>query len=166
MNNPLLLHIGRFLLLVILQVLLLNHIDFLGYINPYLYILFILLYPPTDSRMTFIFVAFLLGLSVDIFSDSGGAHAAASVFIAYIRPLLARIAFGSYFEQQAQGIYQATYAQLAAYVLLMVIIHHFIVFWLEAFSLSGMLNVLQKTLYSGLFTFILSILSISLFSKK
>ena len=83
----------RFIILVLLQVLVLNHINFLGYINPYLYILFIILYPVKNSRSLFIFLSFLLGISVDLFSDSGGVHAAASVTLAFIRPAFLKSMF-------------------------------------------------------------------------
>jgi len=60
----------RFILLVLIQVLVLKHINFMGYINPYIYILFIVLYPIKNNRMLFLFLSFLLGLTVDMFLDS------------------------------------------------------------------------------------------------
>ena len=70
-----------------------NHINFLGYINPYvLRSIFILFFPVKNNTCyLFIGISFLLGLTIDIFSDSGGIHAAASVFIAYIRPSVFKI---------------------------------------------------------------------------
>ena len=44
MNSKLFSNTARFIILVFLQVLILNNINFAGYINPYLYVLFILLY--------------------------------------------------------------------------------------------------------------------------
>ncbi|MCB0436914.1 MAG: rod shape-determining protein MreD, partial [Mangrovimonas sp.] len=61
MNSSIALHISRFVLLVLLQVLILNHINFLGYINPYAYILFILLFPISNNRQLFILLSFVLG---------------------------------------------------------------------------------------------------------
>ena len=94
MNNTVTQNIIRFIILVLIQVLILNNINFLGYINPYIYVLFILLYPIHNNRLLFIFLSFLLGLSVDLFLDSGGVHAAASVLVAYIRPLILKFSFG------------------------------------------------------------------------
>ncbi|MCJ7757879.1 MAG: rod shape-determining protein MreD, partial [Gillisia sp.] len=45
MTNSILSNSIRFILLILFQVLLLNNINFLGYINPYLYVLFLILYP-------------------------------------------------------------------------------------------------------------------------
>lgn len=165
-NNTVLLLTGRFIFLVLLQVLLLNHINFLGYLDPYLYIIFIILYPFYDNRLPFIFNSFLIGFAIDLFCDSGGTHAAACVLIAYMRPFYTRLAFGSSFEQQSQGFQQASIAQRWAYILFMILTHHLALFLLETFSIVNLMYVLQKTLFTGIFTFILSILSISLFSKK
>ena len=93
MNNAITINIARFIILILLQVLVLNNINFLGYINPYIYILFIILYPIKNNRLLFIFLSFLLGLTVDLFLDSGGVHAAACVTIAYIRPILLKFSF-------------------------------------------------------------------------
>ena len=79
MNNLIFKNITRFILLVLVQVIVLNKINFLGYINPYIYILFIILFPIKNNRVLFIFLGFLLGLTVDLFLDSGGVHAAACV---------------------------------------------------------------------------------------
>ena len=81
MNNVITTNSVRFIVLVLAQALVLNNINFLGYINPYIYILFIILFPIKNNRMLFVFLGFLLGLSVDLFLDSGGVHAAASVSI-------------------------------------------------------------------------------------
>ena len=82
LNNLIFVNTARFILLVIIQVLLLNQINLFGYINPYLYILFIIIYPFSANKSLLIFLSFLLGLFVDFFSDSGGIHAAASVLLA------------------------------------------------------------------------------------
>ena len=57
--------LGRFFLVLLLQVLLLNHIRLFGYINPYFYIYFIILYPLTGNRTLLILLSFLLGFGVD-----------------------------------------------------------------------------------------------------
>ena len=78
-------NIFRFILLVLFQVLVLNNIQFLGYINPYLYILFILSLPVQMPRWFLLVLAFILGLSIDIFSNTLGMHAFATVFVAFFR---------------------------------------------------------------------------------
>ncbi len=156
----------RFVILVLAQVLICNHINFLGYINPYIYILFIALFPIKNNRVTIIVLSFLLGLTIDIFQDSGGINAAASVFIAYIRPIVLKFSFGTLYEHQNIKFNTVDLGAKTVYIALLTIIHHFILFSLEIFSASKILLILQKTLFSSIFTIILSILITIIFSKK
>ena len=81
MNSTLTINIIRFVALIILQILICNQLNFLGSLNPFVYVLFIILYPIGINRMNFIFISFLIGLFIDLFLDTGGAHAAATVCI-------------------------------------------------------------------------------------
>ncbi|MFK5981666.1 MAG: rod shape-determining protein MreD [Flavobacteriaceae bacterium] len=166
LNNQFLINITRFLILVLTQVLLLNHVDFLGYINPYLYILFILVFPITGNKSLLIILSFLLGLTIDFFSDSGGIHAAASVFIAFIRPVVLKYSFGISYEYNTIKVSNAEFGQRIIYVVSMVFIHHFILFLLEIFNVNQILLILKSTLFSGIFSTILILSTITIFSKK
>lgn len=156
----------RFILAVLIQVLICNHIDFLGYINPLVYIYFILLFPLNGNRSLFLVLAFLLGLSVDMFSDSGGANAAASLIIAYIRPFVLRFAFGISYEHQSIKLENTAFGQRMVYIIILTFTHHFFLFLLEIFNISNILLVLKNTLFFSIFTIIILTLSITLFSRK
>ncbi|MBT8271456.1 MAG: rod shape-determining protein MreD [Flavobacteriaceae bacterium] len=166
MNNQVTLNIIRFVVLVLVQSLVLNNINFLGYVNPYIYVLFILLYPIQNNRLLFIFLSFLLGLGVDLFLDSGGVHAAASVFIAYIRPVVLKFAFGMTYEHQTVKIGQSEIGQRFTYMGLLILIHHLVLISLEVFNSGKILLILKKTLFSSIFTLILCVLITILFSQK
>ena len=166
MNSQLYINSVRFILLVLLQVLILNHINFLGYINPYVYILFIVLFPVNNNRLILIFLSFILGLSIDLFLDTGGSHAAACVFIAYIRPIILKSSFGMVYEHQTMKFDTVEFGSKLTYIALLTIIHHVILFSLEIFSLSKIILVLQKTLFSSIFTILLCILITIIFSRK
>ena len=166
MNSVITQHIIRFIVLVLVQALILNNINFLGYINPYIYVLFILLYPINNNRLLFLFVSFLLGLSVDLFLDSGGVHAAASVAIAYARPLFLKFSFGMTYEHQTVKIGNSEFGQRFTYFLLIIIMHHLILFSLEVFSVDKILLILKKTLFSSIFTLILCLILTILFSRR
>ncbi|RAV29758.1 rod shape-determining protein MreD [Sinomicrobium soli] len=167
MNNGVLANSIRFIVLVLAQVLICNHIYLMGYISPYIYVLFILLYPLKDeNRAAFLLLSFLIGLSVDFFSDSGGINAAASLCIAYIRPVVLRFAFGSAYEYQTLKIKNTNFGQRFVYIFIMVLTHHFILFSLEIFSFTHLLTILEKALFSGAFTLLLCLIFIPLFSVK
>ncbi|MGY5851610.1 rod shape-determining protein MreD [Salegentibacter sp. F14] len=166
MSNSIFSNTARFVGLILLQVLILNNINFMGYINPYLYVLFILLYPFNSNQSIFLILSFLLGLGIDIFEDSGGIHAAACLIAAFVRPNLLRFSFGVSYDHQNIRLSATPFGARLSYILLMILIHHFVLFSLEMFSLSHIILILKKTLFSSIFTVILVILSLSLFSKK
>ena len=166
MNNAISLNIVRFVVLVLVQVLVLNHINFLGYINPYVYILFIALYPIKNDRLLLLTLAFFLGLSVDLFSDSGGVHAAASVLIAYIRPVVLKFSFGAIYEHQTIKFSNTDFGQRITYLTILSLVHHIVLFSLEIFNSSKVLLILKKSLFSSIFTIVLSLLITILFSRR
>ena len=166
MNSIIGLHSVRFISLLLVQVLICNNINFLGYINPYIYIIFIFLFPIRDSRIILLLVSFLLGMLVDMFSDSGGVHAVASVCLAYARPILLKTSFGMLYEHHSIKFNNTEIGSLITYIAFGTVIHHLILFTLEIFNISNILLILQKTLFSSIFTILLSVLIIILFSRN
>jgi len=166
MTNLFSIHTVRFILLILIQVLVLSHINFMGYINPYIYILFILLFPVKNNRMVFILLSFLLGLFVDMFLDSGGMHAAAAVSIAFIRPAALKFSFGAVYEHQAVKFSAIDFGQRLTYITILTVIHHLILFSLDIFNFSKIILVLKNTLFSSIFTIILCVLVTIIFSRN
>ncbi len=166
MNNGILIQIGRFIVLILAQVLILNDINFLGYLNPYIYIIFILLAPININRSLFLVISFALGLTIDVFGDSGGIHAAACITAAYIRPLALRSAFGLSYEFQTVKLGNTGFGERLVYVTIMVVAHHILLFALEIFSVTHALLFLKKTLFSSIFTMLITMLILVLFRRN
>jgi rod shape-determining protein MreD len=166
MNNVISANIIRFVLLLLVQVVICNNINFLGYINPYIYIIFIFLFPIKENRLILLIVSFILGMLVDMFSDSGGVHAASAVFLAYSRPILLKTSFGMLYEHQSVKFSNTELGSLITYVSFGTLLHHFVLFSLEVFNISNILLILKKTLFSSIFTIIISVLIIILFSRN
>jgi rod shape-determining protein MreD len=166
MNNVAVTHIVRFITLLLAQVIICNQINFLGYINPYIYIIFIFLFPIRDNRLTLLLISFLLGMLVDMFSDSGGVHAAASLCLAYARPVLLKSSFGMLYEHQSIKFSTTEIGSLITYITFGTLLHHLILFSLEIFNISNILLILKKTLFSSVFSIILCVLIIILFSRN
>ena len=166
MNNIVFVNIMRFFGLLLLQVLICSNINLMGYINPNIYLLFILLYPASNNRLLFIFCSFLIGVIIDAFLDSGGTHAAASVLIAYIRPLFLKFSFRAAYDYQSIKFSNTNFAQRYIYFLSLILIHHFVLFSLIVFDQNKMLLKIKQTFYSSGFTFLLCLLIYSLFSRK
>ena len=92
MNKPFGKDIARFFILIAVQVLILDHVNFYGYANPALYLYFILLLPFEVPGWLLLTSAFLMGFGIDSFSNSVGLHSATAVFVAFLRPRAVRIA--------------------------------------------------------------------------
>lgn len=167
MNSILISNIVRFIGLVLFQVLVLNHVNLFGYLNPLVYILWIFLFPVKKNQASFLIASFFLGLSIDVFSDSGGINAAASVFIAFIRlPILKAILRKSDFDNYIFNLRSLSIDKIIIYITTLTVIHHFIVFSLEYFSFSSFSTIISNTFFTSIFTIILSILSVLFFAKK
>jgi rod shape-determining protein MreD len=162
MNSALLVNIFRFVLLLAIQIIIFNNMNFLGYISPFPYILFIILYPVNGNRTGLIASSFLLGIILDLFSNSGGTHATACLVLAYSRPSLFKFAFGLSYEYQTIKINDVITPQRFSFIFLSVLIHHLTLFLLEAFQLSYILDTLITTVLSTAFTVILCIIIIYL----
>ncbi|MBP6074233.1 MAG: rod shape-determining protein MreD [Flavobacterium sp.] len=152
MNNSLLNSI-RFIVFLSLQVLIFNNINLFGYINPYPYILFIILYPVNSNKSVLLLGSFFLGLFLDMFCNSGGIHTTASITLAYLRPTLFKFSFGLSYEYQTVKIADKMSPERITLLLLAIVLHHFIVFYLEYFRLGLIFTILTRTLASTLFTF-------------
>ncbi|MFN3640066.1 MAG: rod shape-determining protein MreD [Flavobacterium sp.] len=162
-SNLLLANSVRFVLLILFQVILFDHISFLKYVNPYPYLLFILLYPVNGNRMGLLLSSFFLGLFIDMFNDSGGVHAAASVILAYLRPEFFKFSFGLSYEYQTVKINARLTPERFSFLLISILTHHITLFFLEIFRFSFLIDILLRTLFSAIFTLILCIMIIYMF---
>ena len=164
MNSGFFINIIRFILLVLVQVLVFNRLNFFGFINPMVYILFLYWYPIKENRAAFIGLGFLLGLSIDFFSDTMALHSAATITIAYLRPAIMRFVFGINYEFQSFKLSNTTKAQQFTFLALLILVHHLVYFSLEIFSIANLLLIVKKVLSIGFASLILCLLFGSLFS--
>lgn len=166
MKNDVVQQSFSFVLLILSQVLLFNKIVLFGHLVAYVYVIFLILYPVKEQRNLFLFISFLLGLSMDMFMNSGGVHAAACLVTAYSRPKLLRFVYGISFEHQTVKVASSPLTQLFSITLLIVLVHHLTLFFLEAFSINLMFYALKKTILTGIFTTLMSLILITLFRSK
>lgn len=168
MNSTVTLNIIRFILLFALQILVFNNMELFNFINPFPYILFILLFPINGNKAFLIICSFILGLGMDMFENSGGVHAAACVILAYYREDLLKFSYGISYEYHTIKITDKISKELFTYLLIGVLLHHTILFGLEIFRFNFIWEILLRTLLTTLFTLILCILIIYLIkpSKK
>ncbi len=152
--------------LLILQVFLFDEIDFLGFIDPMVYVLFIILFPVENKRWNFIFFAFGLGIILDTFQNTGGAHAAASLTLAFTRPLWLRLVYGESYKMKNIKILQSSVDRVMLLLTLSIILHHLIFFSLVIFNSSQILYILKLTLMVGLASLVVNSILLALFKPK
>jgi rod shape-determining protein MreD len=143
--------------LILLQVSVLSHIDFMGYINPYLYIYFILVLPLQLPRLHMLIIGFVLGLSMDMMLNTPGLHTIPTVLVAYIRGYVAQ---KSMMRGELEGIdspmvFTMGLSAFLVYSGTLVMIHHSLLFLLDSFRWQRIFSSLLNALYSSLMTMVL-----------
>jgi rod shape-determining protein MreD len=150
-----------FILLILVQVLLFNNIQFSGYVNPYVYIMFILLLPIELPAWLLLILSFITGLVIDFFSGSLGMHTASSVLAGFVRPYVLQILSprDGYEPESEPSMIIYGFRWFLIYTLIIVLIHHTALFYLEVFRFTEFFRTLLRVLLSSMFsvTFILLI---------
>jgi rod shape-determining protein MreD len=167
MNKGPVWYIIAFISIVLIQVGIMNNLQFSGFVNPYFYILFILLLPVNIPNYLLLISGFLLGLTIDIFSNTPGIHASATVFVSFLRPFL----FNSYNFDDKEKVMIPTLKNIGIksfvkYAALMILIHHFFLFYIEVFTFSGFLYTLVRCILSSIFTFVVVLISQFIIFRK
>ena len=148
--NKIFLQIIRFVVLVLFQVLVINHIRLGGYVHPYIYLIFIMLLPFNTPKWQLLVLGFFLGIIIDVFTGTPGLHAGATTLMAFCRPSIISLISGN---QKFDNIQEPNLGQLDGmwffrYVLCLVFIHHSALFFLESFSFRLIGQVLLRILLS------------------
>lgn len=160
--------IGRFVLLMTLQLLVLNHVYLGSYIMPMLYVLFILMLPTDMKRIPLLLVAFATGLVMDVMNNMLGFHALACTVVAMLRILFANriLTRGEPIVVTTPSIYSVTPQYFISYLMLMLAAFYMVFFLLELFGFMGFGNMLLATLLSTLTTTLLTVIYQFVFLKK
>jgi len=157
-----------FAICILMQVLIFDRIYFSGYVNIYFYVLFILLLPIPTSKSLGMIMAFFIGISIDMFTNTPGMHASASVFMAFLRPTILR------FLAPIDGYETGMEARLSIlgigwfirYAFVLIIAHHTVLLYLEAFNSSLFFFTFLKVLLSSFATLFIIVLSQFLIYRK
>ena len=150
-------YVIMFFVLVLVQVLILNNIQVSGLINPYIYILFVLLLPFNIPGYFLLGFSFLIGFTVDIFGNTPGIHAGATVFLGFIRPALAQLISTRELIEKGTtpNMTQLGFASFIKYIIIAVLIHHLILFFAETFSFSDIFETLLRWILSSVLSILL-----------
>lgn len=160
MNNSIIKFSLIFILLTLLQLFLFNNIQFSGYINPYVYILFILLLPFEIPSWLLLLLSFFTGIIIDFFSGSPGMHASATVLTGFLRPYILRVISlrDGYESGSDPSMLVFGFRWFLIYTITMVLIHHTALFYLEVFRFSEFFRTGLRVILSSLFSVIFILL--------
>jgi rod shape-determining protein MreD len=160
MINRILRYTLIFVLLIFLQLFLFNNIQFSGYVNPFVYIMFIMLLPFEIPSWFLIILSFITGFIMDVFTGTPGMHTAATVLAGFSRPFILRIISprDGYEAGSEPSLFVYGFRWFFFYTLLMVFIHHLMLFYVEVFRLSDFFNTFLRVLLSTLFSVIFIVL--------
>jgi rod shape-determining protein MreD len=141
-------------LLILLQILVLNNIQFSGFVNPYVYIMIILLLPSVTPSWMILIISFITGLIIDLFSGSPGMHASATLLAGFSRPFVLRLISPRDGYESGTDLSMAAYGfrWFFIYTATIVLIHHTALFFLEVFRLADFFRTIFRILMSSLFT--------------
>ncbi len=168
MNNAYVKNIIRFVLLILFQVLVLDTVQFGGYVIPYVYLLFILLLPFDTNKSLLLLLAFITGLSIDFFENTLGLHAAALVFMAFARPGVIKFYFPTleHAKGEEPGLSKLGVTGFLKYAFTLVFFHQVLLTFLEVFSLHDFFNTLSHILINALATTLGILITVMLFTSQ
>jgi rod shape-determining protein MreD len=168
MKLSLLKYLAIFLVLVVAQVFLFNNVQLSGYINPYIYILFILLLPFEITGWMLLILSFFTGLTIDFFEHTPGIHAAATVFLGWARPGIIQLVGKKEDLEPGQYPNIKDFGTLwfFTYCIIMVFIHHLVLFYIEVFRLSEFFFTLMKVVINTVMSTVLIMILQFLFYSK
>ena len=168
MNRSLIISTISFILFLVFQVMLFKKLVLFNTAFCFFYIAFILMLPTETNPLTLMLVGFGLGLLTDIFYDRQGMHAAATVAVSFMRNYWLGLITpqGGYDAGSLPTLTNNGVVWFLSYVTPLILIHHLILFFVEAggFSLFGM--TLGKAFASLLFTLFVILILQYLFPQK
>ncbi|MDZ4715508.1 MAG: Rod shape-determining protein MreD [Cytophagales bacterium] len=154
MNRSGILVVLYFVIYLLVQVMLFKQLVLFNTAFCFVYVAFILLLPIETNSMALMVVAFVLGISVDVFYDSLGLHAMSLVLVAYVRNFWLKLITpqGGYDAGQGPTLTVNGVQWFVVYSLPLVFIHHGTLFFAEAGGFGIFWYTMLKVMTSLMFT--------------
>ncbi|KPQ18719.1 MAG: rod shape-determining protein MreD [Algoriphagus marincola HL-49] len=156
------------LLLLVIQIFFLKNLALFGVALCFIYLLIILHLPVNISTISLLVISFLVGLTVDMFYDTGGIHAVGTTFIGFFRPIWLRIISptGGYDEGISPTLQEMGTGWYLTYIVPMTFLFSLLFFTVDQWGTMGVFNILNKSFFSSILTVLLAILVQALFYKR
>ena len=168
MNKIIIKNIITVIGILFFQLMILSRLNISQNISPLIYPIILFTVIRNVNRSILLLFGFGLGFFVDIFLNTGGAHAVACTVIAFVRPLflssIGPMDIGS--DQIKPSILSLGIKNFAVYAFSLLAIHHVIFFILEVFTFHNLLHTLFRVFLSLLISWLLIMSLQFLFNVK
>jgi len=150
-----------FVLAVIIQLAIVNNINLGATINPMFYLIFLVKIPLLTPRWITLIMCFALGMVIDIFQNSPGINAAATVAAAFARPFVFNLLTSrqDFDPGTSPSIGSFGLGWYFSFIALLVIVHHMALFLLEGFGFQYFGQIILRIVLSSVFTILLLLLT-------
>jgi len=169
MSKRILVHIFQFFILLSVQVLLMRNMVLFNTAFCFIYVAFLLFLPIQMPKVPLLILAFLAGITIDVFYDTVGINAAACVLLAYLRPYVLALLTprDDYEKNHSVNVHIMGWRWFTVYSLFLIFMHHLALFFLELGSFRALGFTLIKIFLSTLFTFlVIIIIQLLFFSSR
>jgi len=167
----------NFIVIMMVQLFILNDIVIKSSITlmgipvfiPLIYPLILLLLPVNMPHWLTMLLGFMVGITMDLFSNTPGVHASACVVLGYVRPYLLNLFFQQNIKELGDTVptlFRMGFRSFLLYILFALVIHHCYYYIIQIWSFKNILLIVYKTILSTLLSIILIILSQLIFAKK
>lgn len=148
-------NILRFIVLVLVQVLVIQNVNLSGYVILLPYVLWILMLPFETDKILVMCLAFLMGVTIDIFYDSSGLHACACTLMGFSRYYVLKYVAprDGYDAGMNATIEEMGFSWFLRYAGILIVMHHFTLFYLEIFRFTAFFSTLLRVILSSAGTF-------------
>jgi hypothetical protein len=157
----------RFIVLILAQGLIIKNIDLGTFINPFPYVLFMLLLPFDTPSWLVLMLGFITGLFVDMFYNTAGVNAAACTFLAFSRHYILRLLSPreGYESTTQPGIHSMGWPWFISYAGILILLHHIFLFYLEVLRFKEFFHTLFTVILSSFATLLLVVIIQFLFIR-
>ncbi|HNR54519.1 MAG TPA: rod shape-determining protein MreD [Flavobacteriales bacterium] len=155
-------HILRFIALILLQVLVLDHLDVLnGLMVPYLYVFFLLMLPIEMPAWAQLAIGAVTGLVMDFFTSTPGMHMSACVVMMYARLQVLRLLSPreGYEYGSRPTVMRMGFPWYITYAGLLILLHHLWLFFVELHRFDAFFGTFFRAVLSAVFSFALCLLA-------
>lgn len=148
---------GIFLTAIALQFFVVDPMQVWMYLNPLVYVAFIILLPANTKPVVVLLLGLLTGVVMDFFTGMGGLHTVVTLFTAYLRRFVMIFTLGREYTIEGEGTGMPSVKSLGGgkflrYAGFMVAVHCLLYFALESLTWRYFYIVLLKTVVSWVVT--------------